>query len=266
MPSNLRVTGEMFVQDVRLGWRLLRRTPGFTIAAVLALGLGTGVTTAVFNERDQVVLRPLSYADPERLAMIWEANTPRALAHEPLSPVNFGDYRALTHVFDDAAAWWYPQINLTAVGHEPLRVRAVEASANLFRVLGVHPAMGAGFPVDALFARDPIAVISHRLWRDRFGSDPSVVGSSIVLSGVAHVVIGVMPAGFAFTSDTDVWQRLTWDMAQHSRGALFMESVARLSGRDMWSAGDRVRPPATNRSRSIRLSTSSTSRRSVFRF
>ena len=131
-------------------------------------------------------------------------------------------------MFDDAAAWWYPQINLTEVGHDPLRVRAVEASANLFRVLGVQPAMGAGFPVDELFARDPIAVISHRLWRDRFGSEPSVVGSSIVLSGVAHVVIGVMPSGFAFPSDTDVWQRLTWDMAQHSRGAHFMESVARL--------------------------------------
>src|SRR5688572_6156809 len=163
------MTGETFVQDVRFGWRLLRRTPGFTTAAVLALGLGTGVTTAVFSVLDQVVLRPLPYADPDRLAMIWETNAPRALPHEPLSPVNFGDYRALTHVFDDAAAWWYPQINLTEVGHEPLRVRAVEASANLFRVLGVQPAMGAGFPVDELFARDPIAVIGHRLWRDRFG-------------------------------------------------------------------------------------------------
>jgi putative ABC transport system permease protein len=215
-------------QDVRFGWRLLRRTPGFTAAAVLALGLGTGVTTAVFSVLDQVVLRPLPYANPGRLVMLWETNPSRALTHEPISPVNFGDYRSLAHVFDDAAAWWYPQINLTAIGREPLRVRTIEASANLFRVLGVEPAFGAGFPADALYARDPIAVISHRLWRDQFGSDRSIVGQQIVLSGVAHTVLGVMPEGFSFPGQTDVWQRLTWDMAQHNRAAHFMEAVARV--------------------------------------
>jgi predicted permease len=219
---------DAFLQDVRFGWRMLRRTPGFTGAAVLALGLGTGVTTAVFSVLDQVVLRPLPYSQPDRLAMIWETNLSRSLSHERLSPVNFGDYRALQQVFDDAAAWWYPQLNLTAAGREPVRVTAVEASANFFRVLGVQPALGAGFPVDPLFARDPIAVIGHQLWRDQFGSDPAIVGKPIVLSGVAHQVAGVMPEGFTFPGETEVWQRLTWDMAQHSRGAHFMESIVRL--------------------------------------
>jgi predicted permease len=219
---------ETLVQDVRFGWRLLRRTPGFTAAAVLTLGLGTGVTTAVFSVLDQVVLRPLPYSEPDRLTMVWETNSSRSLAHERLSPVNFGDYRALTHVFEDAAAWWYPQLNLTEAGREPVRVKAVEASANFFDVLGVQPSLGAGFPGEPLYDRDPAAVISYRLWRDRFGSDPSIVGSSIVLNGVPHTVAGIMPQGFGFPENTDVWQRLTWDMAQHSRGAHFMESVARL--------------------------------------
>ena len=222
------MTLERFLQDLRFGWRLLRRTPGFTVAAVLTLGLGTGVTTAVFSILDQVVLRPLPYAEPDRLTMLWETNGARSLLHERLSPVNFGDYRALTQVFDAASAWWYPQINLTEPGREPLRLRAVEASANFFQVIGVQPALGAGFPAEPLYDRDPVVVISHRLWRDRFGSDPSIVGSSIALSGVGHTVAGVMPQGFSFPGDTDVWQRLTWDMAQHSRGAHFMESLARL--------------------------------------
>ena len=140
------MTLERFLQDLRFGWRLLRRTPGFTVAAVLTLGLGTGVTTAVFSVLDQVVLRPLPYAEPDRLTMLWETNGARSLLHERLSPVNFGDYRALTQVFDAAAAWWYPQINLTEPGREPLRLRAVEASANFFQVIGVQPALGAGFP------------------------------------------------------------------------------------------------------------------------
>ena len=222
------MTLEKCIQDVRFGWRLLRRTPGFTVAAVLTLGLGTGVTTAVFSVLDQVVLRPLPYPEPDRLTMLWETNGARSLLHERLSPVNFGDYRALTQVFDSAAAWWYPQINLTEPGREPLRLRAVEASANFFQVIGIQPALGAGFPAEPLYDRDPIAVISHRLWRDRFASNPSIVGSSIVLSGIAHTVAGVMPRGFGVPGETDIWQRLTWDMSQHSRGAHFMESVARL--------------------------------------
>jgi hypothetical protein len=119
------------------------------------LGLGTGVTTAVFSVLDQLVLRPLPYAEPDRLVMVWETNRARSRGHERLSPVNFGDFRALTHVFEDAAAWWYPQINLTATGTEPIRVKAVEASANFFHVVGVQPALGAGFRAEPLYDRDP---------------------------------------------------------------------------------------------------------------
>jgi predicted permease len=219
---------DTLLQDIRFGWRLLRRTPGFTISAVLALALGIGATTAIFSVLDRVVLQPLPYPDPDRLTMVWEANDGKGLPHERLSPVNFVDYRGLSQVFEDAAAWWYPQLTLTETGHDPLRISAIETTPNFFSVLGVQPIIGAGFPLAPAFARDGIAVISHRLWRERFGSDPSIVGKTIALNGPLFTITGVMPQGFQYPNDTDVWHRITWDVAQHSRGAHFMESIFRL--------------------------------------
>ena len=219
---------DTLLQDIRFGWRLLRRTPGFTISAVLALALGIGATTAIFSVLDRVVLRPLPYPDPDRLTMVWEANDGKGLSHERISPVNFVDYRGLSQVFEDAAAWWYPQLTLTETGHDPLRVNAIETTPNFFSVLGVQPVLGAGFPKSPFYAREAIAVISHRLWRERFGGDPSIVGKTIALNGPLFTVVGVMPQGFQYPNDTDVWHRLTWDVAQHSRGAHFMESIVRL--------------------------------------
>ncbi len=215
-------------QDIRFGLRQLRRTPGFTIAAVLALALGIGATTAIFSVLDRVVLRPLPYPDADRLTMVWEANDGKGLSHERISPVNFGDYRGLTQVFEDGAAWWYPQLTLTETGHEPLRVNAIETTPNFFSVLGVQPVLGAGFPTTPFYSRETIAIISHRLWRERFGGDPAIIGKAVALNGPLFTVVGVMAPGFQYPNDTDVWHRITWDVAQHSRGAHFMESLFRL--------------------------------------
>src|SRR3954468_11963440 len=219
---------DTLLQDIRFGWRLLRRTPGFTISAVLALALGIGATTAIFSVLDRVVLRPLPYPEPDRLTMVWEANDAKGLSHERISPVNFVDYRGLSQVFDDAAAWWYPQLTLTETGHEPLRINAIETTPNIFSVLGVRPAMGAGFPAEPSYSPEGVAVVSHRLWRDRFASDPAIVGRTIALNGPLFVVVGVMAPGFQYPNDTDVWHRITWDVTQHSRGAHFMEGLFRL--------------------------------------
>jgi putative ABC transport system permease protein len=216
-------------KDLRHGARLLFRSPGFALAAVITLALGTGAAIAVFSLVYGVVLRPLPFGDPDRLVMLWEANRERDLAHEPLSPVNFLDYRAVD-AFADAAAWWRPELNLVDEAASPLRVGAVEASENLFEVLGVRPVLGRGFPVDGtLYGTESEAVISHRLWRSRFGGDASVLGRTVQLNGYPYTIVGVMPAGFHFPDDTDVWQRLIWDLAQHSRGAHFMGAVARLA-------------------------------------
>lgn len=244
---------------IRLAVRQLRQHPRFALVTMLVLGLGTGAATAVFTIVDSVVLRPLPYAAPDRLANFWDTNLEKGAAHDPISPVNFVDYRALP-VFADAAAWWRPAINLVDPGLEPVRVNAIETTSNLFRVLGVRPQLGSDFPTRAtappsaappsveraarraaegesgpspaagLFVFDEqVAVISDRLWRNRYGADPKVIGRGLQLSGSTYTVIGVMPPGFHYPDDVDVWQRLRWDPASHSRHAHFMEAVARLA-------------------------------------
>ena len=217
-------------RDIPYAFRSLRRSPSFTIAAVLALGLGTGSAAAVFSLLDGVVLRPLPYRDPQQLVMLWEVNPAKNLSREGLSPVNLIDYRNLTGDFEDVAGWWVPQLALTDGVNDPLRVPSVETSRNLFRVLGVAPQIGPSFSGDSTLNVNGNleAVISDRLWRSRFNGDRSIIGKFVRLDGTDHLVVGVMPPGFNFPNGTDLWQGLKWDFAQHSRFAHFVGAVARL--------------------------------------
>ena len=223
--GGLNATGAL-----RVAIRQFRQHPTFALVVVLVLGLGTGAATTVFTAVDAVVLRPLPFAQPDRLVTLWDTNAEQGLAHDPISPVNFMDYRDLP-VFSDAAAWWRPGVNLEDAGLDPVRVNTIEVSGNLFDVLGVRPQIGAGFPhAGPLFSTNElIAVISDRLWRSRYGSDPSIIGRPLALNGNAYTIVGVMPPRFHYPDDIDVWQRLRWDMRQHSRSAHFMEAVARMS-------------------------------------
>ena len=171
------------LQDLRFGARMLARSPGFALAAIVALGLGIGASTAVFTVLDGIVLKPLPYPDPAQLVMLWDANAGKGLAHEPISPVTFLDDRQLAQVFQDAAAWWRPNLNLTDGGADPVRVSAIEASAYFFSVLGVRPAFGRGFPPSPLYGPEAEIVISDRLWRSRYGADAGVVGRGVQLNG-----------------------------------------------------------------------------------
>jgi putative ABC transport system permease protein len=215
---------------LRAAARQVRHHPRFALVTMLVLGLGTGAAATVFTIVDAVVLRPLPFAAPDRLVTIWDTNVEKAATHDPISPVNFMDVRALP-VFEDAAAWWRPGINLVDPGLDPARVNTIEVSGNLFAVLGVGSQVGAGFPQGGpLFApRELIAVISDRLWRTRYGADPAVVGRQLLLNDEPYTVVGVMPPGFHYPDDVDVWQRLRWDMTRHSRAAHFMEGVARMA-------------------------------------
>ncbi|MEP6783460.1 MAG: ABC transporter permease, partial [Acidobacteriota bacterium] len=215
---------------IRLAMRQFRQHPTFALVTMLVLGLGTGAATTVFSVVDSVVLRPLPYPEADRLVTLWDTNPEKGLAHDPISPVNFMDYRALP-VFNDAAAWWRPGINLVENGKDPMRVNTIETGANLFEVLGVKPQIGAGFPAGGkmFVSKELICVISDRLWRSRFSGDPSVIGKAISLNDTPYIVVGVMAPKFHFPDDVDVWQRVQWDFTQHSRAAHFMEAVARLA-------------------------------------
>jgi putative ABC transport system permease protein len=223
-----RVSG--LLQDLRYALRLMRHSPAFTAAAVLALGLGAGAAIGVYTLLQAVVLRPLPYAEPDRLVRLWETKPAEGLLHEAASPVTFLDYRAAPGIFEDVAAWWVPEMNLADDFGEPIRVATVEASENLFDVMGVGPVLGAGFPRDSTLHGDVLEeVISNRLWRSRFGGSAEVPGQRIRLNGRAYEVTGVMPPGFHFPDDTDVWTRLAWDLAGHDRAAHFMGAVGRLN-------------------------------------
>ncbi len=213
---------------IRIALRQFRTQPLFALLTVLVLGLGTGAAVTVYTVVDAVVLRPLPYRAPDRLVALWDSNAAKGLPHEPIAPVTFMDYRGL-HAFSDAAAWWRPDVNLVDPGLEPLRLKTVETSATRFAVLGIEPQLGGGFPQDGhLFTNDLAVVISAKLWRTRYGADRSIVGRQLRLNGSAFTVLGVMPDGFDYPGDIDVWERLSWDLTQHDRHAHFMEAVARL--------------------------------------
>jgi putative ABC transport system permease protein len=222
-----RLTG--LAGDLRFAWRQLRRSPSFAFIAITTLGIGAGAATAIFSVVDAVILRPLPYREPRALVMLWEQNLEKGLPKEHVSPVNFMDYRGVPAAFEDAAAWWRPDINVADPGLEPVRVNAIETSANLFQLLGVSPQLGPGFPADGPFySRDLIAVISDRFWRDHYQSDPAVLGKVLSVNAGEYVIAGVMPRGFTFPDEVDIWLRLNWDLSRHSRGAHFMEAIARL--------------------------------------
>jgi putative ABC transport system permease protein len=235
----LSFRGIAMIPALRLALRQFRQHPTFALVTVLVLGLGTGASVAVFTVLDTVLLRPLPYRDADRLVTIWETNVEQGLMREPLSPVNFMDYAALD-TFEGAAAWWRPDVNLIEPGSDPVRVRTIETSANLFDVLGVSPQVGPGFPKDGpLFSRaELIAVISDRLWRERYSANRDLIGKQITLNGRQYTVVGVMPPRFDFPGNIDVRQRSAWDFRQHSRAAHFMEAVARRTAKaDVGQAG-----------------------------
>jgi predicted permease len=184
-------------QDVRYGARTLRQNPSFTLVAVLTLTLGIGANTAMFSVLNTVLLRPLPYGDPDRLAMIWTADPARNLHESPTSFPTFMDWRHQSRHFADMAFWRSFTGNLTD-GGEAERVIGAQASANLLPLLGVAPSVGRTFTAEEEQRRVPVIVLSHSLWQRRFGADPAAIGRSIEIDGRRLQVIGVMPPDFYF--------------------------------------------------------------------
>lgn len=217
-------------QDLSYGVRMLRRNPGFTIVAVVALALGIGANSAIFSVVNTVLLRPLPYKDSDRLVMVWEDASKHGFPRDTPAAANYIDWRNQNQVFEGMAAIANESFNLTNVG-DPERIEGRRVSANVFGLLGVEPAMGRGFtPEEDQPGTNRVVILSHGLWQRRFGSDVNMVGKTITLNGVGHTVVGVMPAWFEFpTKEDELWVPIAFSSQQAaSRGNHYLQVVARL--------------------------------------
>ncbi len=200
---------DTLIGDVRHAVRRLRRSPAFTTVAVLTLALGIGANTTIFSALDALLIEPLPYADPGRLVTV--AQTDPRTGTSAVAPGNFADWRERTRSYAGLAAWqvgW----RLLLEGDKPRRVGTCVASGNLFDVLGVPAAIGKTFGPPTEGLRE--AVLGHALWRDRFGGDPSVVGRDVRLDDELVRIRGVMPPGFAFPAEAEMWLRAAQDLPE----------------------------------------------------
>jgi len=194
------------IQDIRYGLRGLLRQPGFTVIAVLSLALGIGANTAMFSLVNAVLLKPLQFADPNRLVVLWEDDPSIGAIHDDVAVANFVDWKTQNKVFDDMAALSFRSFNITGDG-EPEKVMAYGATANFFPLLGATPSLGRNFlPEEDQPGGAKVAILSHGLWQRRYGADRGIIGRNILLNGQKHTVVGVMPADFKYLYEsTAMW-------------------------------------------------------------
>jgi putative ABC transport system permease protein len=202
VPNAASVHWEILQTDLRYAARSLRRTPGFAVTAVLVVALGVGANTAAFSLADYVLLRPLSFPEPDQLVKLWQ-RTP-GYGQMELSPPNYRDWKAMTTSVSEMAAYTDDAMNLVGTG-EPRRLDVTRATPDFFQVLGVPAFAGRAFaPTDSVTS--PVLVLSYALWQTHFGSDPRIVGKVVRLEGSPYTIIGVMPASFRFPSrETEAW-------------------------------------------------------------
>lgn len=196
-------------QDLRYGVRMLGKNRGFTAVALLTLALGIGANTAIFSVVNAVLLQPLPFKQPDRLALFYGTNRHLGFSGPwAVCDADYPDWKTESDSFGKIAAFRRTFLNLTDAG-EPERLLASAVDADLFPLLGVQPELGRVFTADeSQPGSDKVAVISHKLWQRRFGSDPSALGKVVFLDGKSHTLIGVMPAFFDFPNQTDLWAPL----------------------------------------------------------
>src|SRR5579872_6379264 len=237
------------LQDLRHGLRILARSKGFTIVAVLTLALGIGASTAVFSIVNAILLKPLPYPHAERIVIPWRQAPPLLKLGYNEIPWGLPAVQLFWHesrVLQDIAALQPDSFNLTSAG-APVHLQGVRASAAFFAALGVSPARGRAYTFqEDQPGREHEVVLGDRVWRERFGADPSIVGRTVALNGAAYTVVGVMPAGFVFprgeempgsfgfAPETELWVPLALPPAKRHP-----------DDPDEWAVIGRLRPGAT---------------------
>jgi putative ABC transport system permease protein len=191
--------------DARYAVRMLTKSPGFAIAAVLALALGIGANSTVFSLVNAILLRTLPFEDPDRLVMVWESNQQQGRDEDAVAPANYLDWKNQNNVFEDMAASRNMAFILTGTD-EPERLLGTMANASLFSVLGVNPILGRPFaPQDEQPGAGRVVLLSYGIWERVFGSSPSIIGQPLTLNNQPFTVIGVMPREFRYPDTAELW-------------------------------------------------------------
>ena len=215
-------------QDLSFAIRTLRRAPGFAVIAALTLAIGIGANTAIFSVVRGILLRPLPFSDPSRLVMVRSLYGGQQGVN---SPANVADFRTQNHSFTSMAVIDTRAAVLTGSG-DPEQLPSAVVGGDFFRILGVNALRGTTVfaPEDTAWKGAKSVLVHETLWRNRFGSDPSLVGSMLTLDNERYRVIGIVPASSAWPSKAMLWFPFTYDPAEleKSRGAVYLETVARL--------------------------------------
>jgi putative ABC transport system permease protein len=225
------------VQDLKFAARTLWKSPGFTAVALATLALGIGANTAIFSVVDAVLLRPLPFPEPDRLVRVYQTQTAQGILNNGVSYPNYTDFAGRGRALEGLAAIRMHDYTLTGRG-EPTLVAAGTVTSNLFGLLRARPLLGRGLvPSDDAPAAAPVAVLSERLWRERFGADTAIAGKPIQLDEKPFTVVGVAPASFRTPPgypEADLWTPLPQDPVfgdlKEKRGGHYLTLIGRLKG------------------------------------
>ena len=215
-------------QDLRHTFRTLRRSPGFTLTAVVVTALGVGATTAAFSITDHVLIRPLPFEDPQRIVALWE-RVPN-YGHMEASPANYRDWKRMSSVFESMGAYRGLAVNLSGDG-QPSYLEGSSVTSEVFPLLGVKPALGRVFSAeDDSSGAAGTVILSDTLWRSRFGADPAILNRKVLLDGKPYIVIGVMQADFYFPQrEVALWTAMRFEESEfEDRNNNYLNVIAKL--------------------------------------
>ena len=219
---------ETLFKDIRYGFRSLLKHPGFTAVAVLTLALGIGANSAMFSTVNSVLLKPLSYPDADRIVVLEGINPAKGITDSNMSIPDFADWQSQNQVFDQLAGFVFGGALLTS-GDETERVRASSVTTDFFPLFGTAAFAGRTLQAeDSQKGRDTVVVLSYPLWQRRFGGNLNVIGTNVTIAGESTTIVGVMPPGFDYPEQSELWLPYPIDAAAERRDNRFFLVAARL--------------------------------------
>jgi predicted permease len=228
-PEASRLTPLNLTGDLRFALRMLFRAPAFSLVAIVTFAVGIGINTAVFNVVNGVLLRPLPYADADRITMLWMDNRPANIREDITSYPNYRDWRTRSTSYAHIAAYTFAAFSSTGAG-EPERLIGAAVTANFFDVLQVSPVLGRLFTeANETPGQDGVVVLSHGLWLRRFGGAVDVLGRTLTLNGRVHEVIGVLPEAVRWPERAELWKPLApIPQQREARNSFWLPVIGRL--------------------------------------